>query len=372
MHAIVRTLFIAIATPSAVLALARAGSAETAPPQPAVRAAAEILPPLELLSGTLAHTDWMSRRGPVGGGHPYFRELKAHFAPHVEHQAMQLVRQMIREGFTYDTHATFALCLGPLPELNRVHAYPPDLIRRVRSGEPRLEELRAAMRDLAAATKFSAFVERHAADYAAWCAAAQFDRERAIRWLETFFGATGHEFHLILAPAMFPSGGYGPHFGEPGKPLHVYQVQRADARKLDKPTFMPPLEMEGLAVHEWGHSFVNPALEAHPEFVRKLMPHFQAVGDKMKAQAYGVLATYANEQVLRACVIMAMREFHNRDMADRIMAAEERRGFLLTRVAVRQLERYQASRREYPTFASFVPELLASLAQEPAAPAPTR
>lgn len=335
----------------------------------AIRAAepsrgAEIHPPLELLAGVLAHTDWMKQRGPVSGGNSYFRELKAVFQPHKEHQAVQLAQQLVRKGFTYDAHARFAMCLGPLPELALATPYPPELLERFRGDSRGLEAFRLALRDIARVSDFNGFVERHSADYERWCAAAQFNRAGATQRLEDFFGENNNEFRMILAPAMFPNGGYGVTFPRQDKPTLVCQIIRADARGNADPIFPSGRELELLALHEWGHSFVNPAIERHAASLTKLEPHFARVKDVMTSQAYPSLPIYANEQVLRAFVLLAATEIAP-EHAKRLLRNEEQRGFLLTRAAARELRRYAANREAYRKFGDFVPELLARLAEEP-------
>ncbi len=327
-------------------------------------ATAEINPVLELVSGVLTQTRWMSQRGPARAGNPYFRDLKALFDAHQKHRAVGIADALVSRGFTYDAQPSFALSLGPLPDLDLIRPYDPDLLSRFGGKSAPLEELRLALRDLAREAQFEAFLKKHETDYARWCSGTEFDRDGTVALLERFFGNRENEFHLILAPAMFPLGGYGPSFRDKDGRTLVYQVIRADARRDDGPNFPAKRSLEALALHEWGHSFVNPALDAMPERVANLRPHFDAVATLMKAQAYGTLRIYANEQVLRACVVVALRESQQANV-DKLIATEEKKGFLLTRAAVNALDEYTKDRKKYPAFADFVPELLDRIAKEP-------
>ncbi len=323
----------------------------------------EIRPEMELMSGVLAHTDWMKVRGPSGQGNEYFRALRAHFAPYKDHKAVAIAAQLTAKGFVYEAPPWFICHLGPLPELEMCYEYNEQLIRRAGSREI-LEEFRLALRDLAEQSNFAEFIAQHQSDYDRWIASVGLglDSDQVIDWLEGFFGKEAGEFHLVLAPAMFPAGGYGPSVRSSDGDLVVFQIVRERGKSSNEPEFQS--DLQSLALHEWGHSFVNPALEKHPEQAAQLQPHFMSVARRMSKIAYGTRETFLNEQVLRAVTCLATEELKGQSAMEREAAAYEQIGFFLTRPTIELLREYQQDRNRYPDFNSFAPILLERLSQE--------
>lgn len=321
---------------------------------------AEVVPQLELLSGVLAHTDWIKRRGPRGEPSRYFKELHAWFAPFRTHHAIKQAAELTRRGFTSDAPPAFALHLGALPELPMAYRYSEYLIKRA-DGRAILEEFRQALGDLARESDFARFLSGHKKDYDRWCGDARFERSKAVQWLERFYGAAGYEFRLALAPAMYPGGGYGASIAAGEGRTIVYQVVRVQKDEKGEPVFPKNEELLALSLHEWGHAYVNPALETHADRVRRLEPLFLPVKEAMRKQSYPTVAIFMNEQVLRAATLLAWATdgvLPAREAAARL-AYEERRGFYLTAKVCSWLkEDYLANRNRYEDFAAYVPSLL--------------
>lgn len=340
---------VALALCFAVLALATSAAANGLSPV--------IAPELELLSGVLAQTTWIERRGPAQGGSEYYRALKEFFAPYRGHEAVAIAQELTSLGFTYDAPVGFIAHLGPLPELNLRHEYSDYIVRRSRDRQ-RLERFRLALRDLAAESGFMEWFASWTPEFDSWIAALSMDGEMVVAWLEEFFGRESEAFHLILAPAMFPGGGYGATVTTHEGQRISFQVVRERGNSSDRPEFPNGKELEYLSLHEWGHSYVNPALEAHSLEVARLKRLYLPVAKTMSNQAYNNVHVFMNEQVLRAVTTIAMEELYGPEDYDRFLALEEHFGFYLTADVVAILRAYQADRATYPTFGDFVPELL--------------
>lgn len=322
-----------------------------------------ISPEMELLSGVLSQTSWIAHRGPANGGNEYFRALQEFFDPYREHEAVKIAQRLTDRGFTYDAPPAFAAHLGPLPDLELAYEYSEYLIQRA-GNRKNLEDFRLALKTLAEEARFMDF-------YAAWEpylaeivaeTTAEFEPETAKGWLEQFFGWEAAEFHLILAPAMFPGGGYGVTIDTPDGGLIAYQITRENGISTDRPEFPTGQSLEQLTVHELGHSFVNPSIDAYPKEVNKLRPLYNRVRSEMERQAYGSVGIFLNEQVLRAVEVLAAGELYGAAVVEEQIAYHENRGFYLTRFVLEQLEVYQSNRDQYPTFREFVPVLLSQLA----------
>lgn len=171
-------------------------------------------------------------------------------------------------------------------------------------------------------------------------------------------GWTGSGFHMVLAPAMFPGGGYGATIIDPERGPIVYEVVRENGASNREPEFPAGRNLQVLALHEWGHAYVNPSLDALNTRLAELEPLYTRVRRTMARQAYGNRNTFFNEQVLRALTALAELDLYGREAYDRAIASNEARGFYLTRFTVEQLQYYAAHRDQYPRFTDFAPYLL--------------
>lgn len=319
---------------------------------------AGMLPEMELLAGVQTQTSWMERRGPSGKGNKYYRELCDFFLKYKDHEAIKLAEGLQQQGFSYDAPPAFILQLSPLPDLDRPEKYSDYLIGRA-SGEENLERFRIALRDLAQKSNFTGFYKNHAADYVKWADRALngFKADSLSEWMADYFGWTGDEFHLVFAPAMFPYGGYGPSKEIGGKTI-IYQVIRENGKSDSLPEFQSGLNLAGLSLHEFGHSFVNPSLERCSLLSKKydLEELYTPVKTVMEKQAYGTYSTFINEMVVRA---MTARAYcHNPVVYKKIMDNEKKRGFYFIEFTCEQLEYYEKNRDKYKRFDEFVPYLL--------------
>ena len=322
-----------------------------------------ISPEMELMAGVLSQTSWIEKRGPTGSGNEYFRALQDFFAPYQDHRAVTLTEEMLKKGFAYDAPPAFICHLGPLPELGIAYEYSDYLVGRAK-GRENLEELRIALSELAAEADFLSF-------YAAWKPyldetlepyLADFRFEHLEEWLQGFFGWSPDAYQLIITPSMFPGGGYGASVTDALGHNIAFQIVREYGASEGRPEFPSGVTLEDLTVHELGHAFVNPSLEAYPEKAKKLRPLLWPVRKIMKDQAYGTVAGFLNEQVIRSMEVLAARDLFEPEMETTILEHHEKWGFYLTRFVLSQLEYYQAHRAQYPLFTDFVPYLYEQLA----------
>ncbi len=325
-------------------------------------AALKILPEMELLAGVLTQTTWMERRGPRGPGNEYYRALKEFFAEYQDHEAVAIAQRLTERGFTYDAPPALICHLGPLPELALLVEYSDYLVERA-GGRDVLEEFRLALVDLAEQSNFLAFFSSWEAylDECLQPAREDFRAELPQMWLEEFFGWAPTRFELIMAPSMFPGGGYGVTVWDgQGEPAAI-QIIREYGSSSGAPEFPTGSDLEMLTIHELGHSFVNPTLEAYPERARKLRPLFWSVRKVMRAQAYPFTSTFLNEQVVRSVEVLAARDLFGPELAEIVLENHEGSGFYLTAFVAEQLDYYQAHRSLYPTFRDFAPYLFDQL-----------
>jgi hypothetical protein len=332
----------------------------------------EIDPRIELLSAVLLNCPGGGR----GSGAPadmtdYARELKTLFPQGKDSRAMAAWKEATGKGFSYDAPPSLALeSEGGLSFARPAGGYPKELAERARGGR-NLERLAAGLGDCAKGGGFGAFWESHRNYYESLLDGKSrgLEADRIAAWLGDYYGGPeASVFHYVLAPGLFPGGGYGitVERTEGGKKVrHVYQVIRDPERT-------EPDSLGSLALHEFGHSFVNPAIGgalsgALPAATRRSLESlYEPVKGDMRDMAYGQLPIFLNELVLRATTIRGERLLGliDDEGVDSRLEAEAMRGFYPIRAVYSSLAGYEADRSAYPSFASFGPVLLSRLAKE--------
>lgn len=355
---------------AASLGALEAGPAEAAP---LVRVLApgllvEVDPRLELLAAAQAWTTW-TRPGFPGvqdSARPaYAADLAAWVEPWKDEEAVTLLDQLQKGGFSYDAPPNFVLSTeGGLTFRIPAQGFSKYLVNRA-GGLARLESLARVLALLAVRSNFIGFFNGRRAYYEALVGYATrgLDAPALAGWLKSFYGDPGDTvFHFVLAPALMPAGGYAATVDrtEDGRPLrHVYQV----IRQAEKTT---GAALASLSLHEFGHSFVNPAIgDQIPADLRPgLEALFFPVWGQMRAQAYGTLETFLDELVLRAATLRGRVQLGLLPEAnlDKALRAEESWGFTSIRAIYEALEVYEAHRDRWPRFQDFGPDLLAWLA----------
>lgn len=336
---------------------------------------AQITPEVELLAGVLSQTTWIERKGvgPEGDGNQYFQDLQNFIADYKEHEAVKIAQQLTNRGFTFDAPLGFLITLGPLPELEPKadfsdyltgRAEPNNFISRLlgSDGQKILENFRLALIDLAEKSDFAGFFNQYRDDFKIYLrdAMAGFDAGRKINWLSEFTGRNSdNHYYTILTPAMFPGGGYGPSVKLPDGSYQFYQIIREKGSSQTDPEFPTGIEFNRLTLHEWGHSFIDPAVEAHSDYILEhLTDHFYQVEDSMKSQAYGSPMIFFREQVLRGVTTVASGELYGEKHYRIELEHHLSRDFHLTEITVEMIENYLARKEEYDRFEEFVPEIL--------------
>lgn len=118
-------------------------------------------------------------------------------------------------------------------------------------------------------------------------------------------------------------------------------------------------QIRNWCVHEFGHSFVNPltAREPHASAIARHKHLFRPIANQGQ---YSDWATVFNEYVVRAGEIQMAEGAGRPAEAERLRV--QYRDWTYLPYFTRQLTYYQAHRKRYPTFETFLPTLIAGLA----------
>ncbi len=277
---------------------------------------------------------------------PYARAVDQHFAAWKEHPAVVAARgHRAEHGIGFNAPASLAVYLDdhfvprrplilPLPGLDArwdnvdLDAYVAQLQDFARQSE--LE------RFLAAQAPFTAKVEAKVRK--------ALDGYRVVDWFESLFGPRRATF--VVAPGMLT----GTHaFG-------VFAVDDDGREEIMQVLYLPPGRDGGLPhpdrssvytlVHEFAHSYVNPALDARGDVVLPaLEPIFPRVAEAMKRQHYPTATIVANESMVRALVVLYARDRGAKGAEHRRLFLEVKSAFLWTADVVKALD---AARKAAP------------------------
>jgi hypothetical protein len=116
-----------------------------------------------------------------------------------------------------------------------------------------------------------------------------------------------------------------------------------------------------LLLHEWGHSFLKPAIESSRGLAGRYAYLYPAVRTAMEKQNYGNWSGTLEEHVLRAVTARMVGLSDGPDVAELMLQREEGRGFKYIRPRYERLAVYEANRELYPTLADFFPGLMKAL-----------
>ena len=191
---------------------------------------------------------------------------------------------------------------------------------------------------------------------------------KALPWFDATFGARSGARYCAIPGFVCGGGNYGMGIryadGRDEEILPIFGCSRFDAAGV--PEF--GADMAWLVAHELCHSYTNAFVDQLGEQLEPAATRlFEHDADAMRRQAYGSWQTVAYETLVRATVVACLRATEG-EAAGAKQAKEERdRGFLWVPALAADLERFRADRTRWPTFADFLPELVAAFEREAAA-----
>jgi hypothetical protein len=284
---------------------------------------------VELVSvvARLAELEEYSKRAST----PYMRAVDEHFAAWRDHPAVAAMRALRAEkaigynavvglGVYLDEHfAPRRPLVAPLPGLD------------ARWDTVDMNAFVFELQDFARVSGFDAFFASQAPYFAKVEARVRgvLDGYRVVDWFETLFGPRDATF-LVVPGLLTGDHAYG-----------AFSVDAARHEQIVQVLFLPPGGNDGLPhpdratiytlIHEFGHSYVNPALDAHPDIVLPAMtPLFEKHQKVMARQNYPNATIVADESVVRALVVLYARDRGARGAEPRRVAAELRSSFFWT------------------------------------------
>jgi len=316
----------------------------------------EILTTVQLLT-----TNPLIKRYLIRENLRYSKDILKYFETFSSLEAVTMTDSLVRKyGFGFDAPVTFMLHLSQLPELELQLPFTDYLMGRSGRGD-NLEQYRKSIKEFAEISNFETFWNSKIPFYNQILdlTFAELGEIDLVKHLEEYFNETYGSYNIIIAPSF--KHGYGLKIPDAdGKDMIYACIQTTNIKNG-----IPYLSKDYLCFfvwHEFGHSFVNPALDKYSDKVESLNNLFEPIKKNMSKLAYGDWKTCTYEHVLRA-VNIRLHELHLGSQYARVLLQGEiSRGFVYIEPLIEKLKDFEIQRdKNNITFSEFCSELLGVL-----------
>jgi len=291
----------------------------------------------------------------------YTEKIEAYFGKYKKHKLIRFIQKKLhKRGIAYDAVMQMAIHITQPPEMQPLVPFT-DEIPENRWGKKNAVKFLKLLNEFYTDARCEDFFEENAGLYQK--VEQRFYtmyKEIDLDWYQRFYGIPPENlFEIIIGLGNGP-GNYGPKLILPNKHETVYAIMgiyEVDEQGLPiyfSKGYLPIL------IHEFNHSFVNKTVEKfHNELQKAGEILYEKVLPEMQRQAYGNWQTLFNESVVRAAVIIYMKE-HNYDekSINKEMTRQLNRGFYWMEGLVKELENYEQNRKQYPDLESFMPKIV--------------
>lgn len=332
---------------------AAAGSKATATQgisKPTVDRRVELMTIMARLAG---YEEFQSKAVPV-----YLDSLDAWFTPYKEHPAVQYMKKIREEAdMGYNAIPIMGVYMTQPPKLRPrlpLTASQPEPRWGVERGTEFIKLLNKFYKD----ARCEEFFARQAPLFGeVETAFRDVFAEIDMDWFTRFFGCESNGGMVPIVGMGFGGGNFGGSITYPDSTVDQYAFMGSWGMRDGKPSF----NREGFLntiVHEFSHSFVNPALDAEAELAWPASQLFREHSEPMSKQAYTNGRIVLNETFVRASVIRYLMEHADSVAVDNEMQYQINRHFIWMPEAVELLGEYEANRDKYPDFRSFAPRVV--------------
>ncbi len=298
----------------------------------------------------------------------YRRDVDSWFGPFRQHPAVRRFAVLARKGYTFDGPAGTMVCLTAPPALALDAAAGACGAERA-GGARSLKDWLAQLRDFAVKSRFMDFFKAHAGLYAQMEEATRRNLVRDYAAdLEAYYGGRQASYNIVLAPLLV--GNFGPRKRHRDGTYDIYGILGAGPSRNGIPQFGTVENLRYLVWHEFGHSFVNPAVDRLKDQVARSARLFAPIEARMRTFAYTNWHIAAIEHIDRAVTTrLAAREL-GAEAGEAALASERKNGYAYVPALAGRLKEYEEHRDRYPDFASFAPRLIAVFGELAAATLP--
>jgi len=291
----------------------------------------------------------------------YIADIEEHFRPFRNHRAVETARDLAASHringsapMALAVYLTFPELEGeapldpPPPDLD--HRWTPDIIA----------EFLSAVRDFASVSSFSEFYASRSEYYnlSVESLRSSLEGHDILPWLQEFFGKEPERYAIIVGMQQ-GYGNYGLSTTSEDGSVEYISIMGANSPAIFRKVpsfsqwwFIPTV------VHEFAHSFVNPAVYATETLLEdvseRLYPYHRA---KMMEQGYSTWQHMAFEYLVRASVNRYLLEHEDENGYRRRIEADQNQGFPGIILLTERLAEYEENRNLYPDLEAFMPRV---------------
>lgn len=307
----------------------------------------ELMGVLQMLAGTeprLSHdTD-------------YSAAALKYFSRYKDDKAVKLLKELHRQGFSYDAVPKFFLSLeGPPGFVSRADV-PEEVVRRA-GGRQKVRDFAAAVSGFAATSRFAEFYELHEADYRSVVEGEGTVALAAAEAVRRYLGADGNGPDIILGLLMH-NGGFSV---ESTSDDRAYVLIGPSPAEKGKTGFGSETRLTWLVVHESSHRVVDTETLRHLDEIERSRELLEPIKDQMASQAYTDWLTVVNEHIVRAITVRVMAGLYGDKRAEALAEAETRNGFIYLNLIAEKLKRCEGASGRCGSIAEQIPDIIPAL-----------
>lgn len=293
----------------------------------------------------------------------YADEVDAYFSSFQNHEVVTLARELRNSrGISYDAVMSMAVHLDDqLPPGPRTPLSPRPALLESRWTDKDAAKFISALGAFVKETDAKKFFDDHAAfyDQCAQRLSAIVNKQAIVPFFDNYFGARPTASYTVIVGMLNGGGNYG------------VSMRHADGREEITPVIgiykwddqgLPAIGREVLDTifHEFCHAYTNAIVDKHwAELEGACGKLFERNASTMRRRAYGTSKTLGYESFVRACVSRAMANLYGEKVGTRQAINEACSGFAWTPGFADVLKQYEADRKTYADFDSFMPKITA-------------
>lgn len=182
--------------------------------------------------------------------------------------------------------------------------------------------------------------------------------------MENFYQKEFNTYCLVPSLNILTSMGFGK-MNRNTKTIYnafgPFSFQTFDTKNINL-GFNYPERIQGLSVHEFGHSFVNPAIDKVPkELIDSTEYLYTPIKSAMSKLSYTSWMMCLYEHYVKAGEVIIARKLGNTKEAEKLLQDNVKAKFIYLPTIVQELEKYDKNKSLYKSYDDFVPSIIEKL-----------
>jgi hypothetical protein len=290
----------------------------------------------------------------------YKADAITYFAPHKDHKAVTLTRNLMERGFATDYAVNWIFQFSDFPEFkkNRWIDFPFDARPLNADSMSMLQKELINFYNEAKCETFFAR-EKDFLDAMVRDVRDSFTRKDIIDVITSYFGVTTEAtFQVVLSPLLH-SGGYSV---ERKDKKEISALVGPGSAKDGRPVFDKVLLEQDLVIHEFSHIFANRVVEIYePQAEHLEAKIYPQVKEMTAEEGYASYESFMMELIVRATTIRIVEGVYGKEAAQELIDYEKSVGFGYVVDIGEELANYEKQRDKYRTFFDFYPVIITRL-----------